>query len=277
MAARPTSSTTISFGLVAIPVKLYTATSSQSVRFKQLHGKCGTPLKQRLYCPVDDEFVERTDIAKGFEVAKNQFVQFGGEELRAIEAERFQTLDILEFVPASTVDFVYIDRSQYIGPDKAGNKAFNLLSKAMTRADKIAVGRYWSRGKVQLALLRPYQKGLILHHVYYANEVRAYDDVELGADVPFTEAEEGLADQLIQQLSSEAFEPAKYQDEYGARVRAAAEQKAAGLEVTTAPEQPAAQIVDLFDALKQSLSEGSGAEDPPPSTDVDATGTGGSG
>lgn len=270
MAARPTSSTTISFGLVSIPVKLYTATASQSVRFKQLHDKCGSPLKQKLYCPVDDEFVERKDIVKGFEVAKNQYVQFSGEELGAIEAERFQTLDILEFVPASTVDFVYIEKSQYLGPDKAGNKAFNLLSKAMTRADKIAVGRYWSRGKVQLGLLRPYQKGLLLHHVYYANEVRDYGDVELGDDVPFTEAEEGLADQLIQQLSSEAFEPARYHDEYGKRVRDAAEQKAAGMEVTTAPEQPAAQIVDLFEALKQSLEESA-------SDDVEATGTEGAG
>ncbi|MDD9941367.1 MAG: Ku protein [Myxococcales bacterium] len=258
MVARPTSSTTISFGLVSIPVKLYTATSSQSVRFKQLHGKCGTPLKQKLQCPVDNEFVERKDIVKGFEVAKNQFVQFSADEMAALEAERFQTLDIVEFVPEATVDFVYIDRSQYLGPDKGGQKAFGLLSKAMRRAGKIAVGRYWSRGKVQLGLLRPYRKGLILHHVYYQNEVRDYEDVELGDDIPYSEAEEGLADQLIQQLSTERFDPAKFHDEYGSRVRAAAEQKAAGMEVTTAPEQPAAQIVDLFEALKQSLAVDAG-------------------
>lgn len=256
MAARPISSTTISFGLVSIPVKLYTATSSRSVSFRQLHNKCGSPVKQRLYCPVDDEMVERSDLVKGFEVAKNQYVQFAGEELAAMEAERFQTLDILEFVPERSVDFLYIDRSTYLGPDGGGGaKAFNLLTDAMRRMERIAVGRYWSRGKVQLVLLRPYKTGLLLHHVYYANEVRPYEDVELGEDQPLTEAERQLAEQLISQLSSEAFEPEKYSDEYADRVRSAAEQKVAGLEITMAPEQPAAQIIDLFEALKQSLGQ----------------------
>jgi DNA end-binding protein Ku len=255
MPARPTSSTTISFGLVSIPVKMYTATSSQSVRFNQLHEKCGGRVKQKLYCPVDDEDVSRDDIVKGFEVAKNQYVQFTGEEMRALEAERFHTLDIVEFVPEETVDFIYIERSTYLGPDKGGDKAFNLLSKAMRRMERIAVGRYWSRGKEQLVLLRPYKKGLIMHQVYYANEVRDYDDVDLGDDVAFSEQEESLADQLIQSLGSETFDPTKYKDEYAARVKAAAEQKVAGQELTLAPEQPAAQIIDLFEALKQSLSE----------------------
>ncbi len=255
MPARPNSSTTISFGLVSIPVKIYTATTSRSVRFNQLHTKCGGRVKQKLYCPVDDEEVERDDLVRGFEFAKNQYVQFSGEEMRALEAERFHTLDIVEFVPESSVDFIYIERSQYLGPDKGGDKAFNLLSKAMRRTDRIAVGRYWSRGKEQLVLLRPYRKGLIMHQVYYANEVRDYEDVELGPDVRFTEAEETLADQLIESLGSEVFEPGKYRDEYAARVKEAADQKAAGQEITMAPEQPAAQIIDLFEALKQSLTE----------------------
>lgn len=260
MAARPTSSTTISFGLVSIPVKVYTATSSQSVHFRQLHGKCASPVKQRLYCPVDDEFVERADLVKGYEVARNQYVQFTGEELRALESERFQTLDIVEFVPESTVDFIYIEKSQYLGPDKGGHKAFTLLAKAMRRTERIAVGRYWSRGKVQLGLLRPYKKGLILHHVFYANEVRDYEDVDLGDDVPFSEMEEKLADQLIGQLSVESFDPSHFKDEFADRVRAVAAQKVAGQEVTAAPAQPAAQIVDLFEALKQSLNAGGGGE-----------------
>lgn len=267
MPARPTSSTTISFGLVSIPVKIYTATSSQSVQFRQLHGKCGGPLKQKLYCPVDDEYVERSELVKGFEVARNQYVQFSAEELRSLEAERFQTLDIVEFVPESSVDFVYIERSQYLGPDKGGHKAFNLLAKAMRRMERIAVGRYWVRGKVQLTLLRPYRKGLILHHVYYANEVRNYDEVELGDDVPVSPAEDGLADQLIDRLSVEGFDASRFKDEYGERVRKAAEQKASGAQVSASPTAPAAQIVDLFEALKQSL----GAK---PSTEAaQATGT----
>jgi DNA end-binding protein Ku len=255
MAARPLSSSTIAFGLVSIPVKLYTASSAQGVHFNQLHKKCGGRLKQRMYCPVDDEYVEKDDIIKGFEVTKNNYVQFTGEEMNSLEAERFQTLDLVEFVPESTVDFVYIEKSYYLGPDKGGDKAFNLLSKAMRRTEKIAVGRYWTRGKVQLVLLRPYRKGLILHQVYYANEVRAYDDVELGPDMRFSEAEESLADQLIASLAVERFAPEKYHDEYVERVKKAADQKVAGQELTVAPEQPAAQIIDLFEALKQSLSD----------------------
>lgn len=240
---------------MSIPVKLYTATSAQDVHFNQLHKKCGSRVKQKLYCPVDDEAVERADIVKGYEIAKNQYVQFSEEELHALEAARFSTLDLVEFVPESTVDFVYIEHSQYLGPDKGGEKAFNLLTKAMRQMERIAVGRYWSRGKVQLVLLRPYKKGLILHQVYYANEVRSYDDVELGPDQAFSEGEQQLAARLIEQLSEPAFDPKKFHDEYADRVRKAADEKAAGQQITVAPEQPAAQIIDLFEALKQSLRE----------------------
>ena len=258
MAARATSSTTISFGLVSIPVKVYTATSEQGVHFNQLHAKCGSRIKQKLHCPVCEVDVERNDLVKGYEIAKNQYVQFSEEELRALDAERFATLDLVEFVPESTVDFVYIEHSHYIGPDKGGEKAFNLLARAMRKMERIAVGRQWSRGKVYLVLLRPYKKGLILHHVYYATEVRSYDDVELGPDVRFSEAEDELAGKLIEQLSKPAFEPERFEDEYLGRVEKAAAEKAQGQEITVAPEQPAAQIIDLFEALKQSLRE------PPP-------------
>jgi DNA end-binding protein Ku len=259
MVARATSSTTISFGLVSIPVKLYTATSAQDVHFNQLHKQCGGRIRQKLHCPVEDVEVERGDIVKGFEVAKNQYVQFSEEELRALEEEKFSTLNLVEFVPENTVDFVYIEKSQYIGPDKGGEKAFNLLSKAMRSMERIAVGRYWSRGKVQLVLLRPYRKGLILHQVYYANEVRSYDDIELGPDLHFSDQEQQLAERLIDQLSVDEFSADKYHDEYGQRVRQAAEEKAAGQQITLAPEQPAAQIIDLFEALKQSLNQGGSA------------------
>jgi len=255
MAARATSSTQISFGLVSIPVKLYTATSEQGVHFNQLHTKCGGRIKQQLFCPVDEEIVERSDLVKGYEIARNQYVQFSEDELRALDAERFNTLDLVEFVPESTVDFVYIERSHYLGPDKGGEKAFNLLTKAMRRMERIAVGRQWSRGKVNLVLLRPYKKGLILHHVYYANEVRSYDDIELGPDLRFSPAEEDLAAKLIEQLSEPAFAPEKFHDEYAERVQKAAQEKAEGQQITIAPEQPAAQIIDLFEALKQSVRE----------------------
>jgi DNA end-binding protein Ku len=255
MAARPIGSTAISFGLVSIPVKVYTATAAQGVHFNQLHKKCGSRLKQQMRCTTCDEAVERDDIVKGYEVGKSQYVQFSGEELHGLEAERSQTLDLVEFVPEDTVDFIYVEKSQYLGPDKGGDKAFNLLGKAMRRTGRIAVGRYQSHGKVHLVLLRPYKKGLIMHQVFYANEVRSYEDVEIGPDVRVSEHEEALADQLIAALACERFEPSKFKDEYAGRVQTAAEQKVAGQEVTLAPEQPQAQIIDLFEALKQSLRE----------------------
>ena len=258
MAARATNSTTIAFGLVSIPVKIYTATSEVKVTFNQLHAKCGGRLKQQaMHCPACAEPVERDDIAKGYEVAKNQYVQFSEEELKALEAERFATLDIVEFVPESSVDLLHVEKSQYLGPDKGGEKAFNLLAAAMRQTGRIAVGRQWSRGKVNLVLLRPYQKGLILHHVYYANEVRSYDEVNLGPDVRISEQESELAVRLIDQLSQPAFAPERFQDEYLARVEAAVAAKQAGQEITTAPEPTAAKVTDLFAALSASLQRAS--------------------
>ena len=255
MAARAISSGTISFGLVSIPIKLYTAASSGGIAFNFLHDKCGSRMKQQQFCPVCEEVVQRSDLVRGYEFAKGQYVQFTEQELKSLEAERSNTLDIVEFVPLARVDLIQIEKSYYLGPDKGGHKAFTLLAKAMREADTVAVGRLWSRGKTQLVLLRPYKKGLLLHQVHYASEVRSYDDVDLGDDVVFAEVEVELAGKLIEQLASPAFRPDKYHDEYSDRVRQAAEEKVAGQEITSLPEQPQAQIIDLFDALKKSLEE----------------------
>lgn len=254
MAARSIGSGTISFGLVSIPIKLFTATSAQNVSFNQLHKKCGSRLKQQLVCPVDNEVIPRTDIVKGYEFSKDRYVQFSDEELKKLEAERTDRLDIVEFVPADTVDFIFIEKTYYLGPDKGGDRAYRLLSEAMTRMNRVAVGRFGTRGKEQLVLLRPYKGGLVMHHVFYADEVRSFDDVERPGEVEFKPVEAELADKLIEQLSSEAFKPEQYHDEYRDRVLAAVEQKAAGQEISVAPEAPQAQIIDLFEALKRSLT-----------------------
>lgn len=259
MAARALASTTICFGLVSIPVKLYTATSSQSVSFNMLHKECGTRVKQQLYCPTHEQVVERDDTTKGYEISKGQYVTFTGEELRTMEAERTNTIDIVEFVPAASVDFIQIDKTQYLGPDKGGHKAYNLLGHAMKHTGVVAIGRYNARGKSYVVMIRPYDKGLALHTLYYAEEVRAFDEVEIGEDVRFSDSEQDLAEKLIEQLRSDAFEPENYRDDYSDRVRKAAEEKAAGMEITHAPEQSKAQIIDLFEALKRSLEPGSGA------------------
>jgi DNA end-binding protein Ku len=254
MAARSIGSGTISFGLVSIPIKLFTATSAQNVSFNQLHKKCGSRLKQQLVCPVDNEVVPRTDIVKGYEFSKDRYVQFSEEELKKLEAERTDRLDIVEFVPSDTVDFIFIEKTYYLGPDKGGDRAYKLLSESMTRMNRVAVGRFGTRGKEQLVLLRPYKGGLVMHHVFYADEVRSFDDVERPGEVEFKPVEAELADKLIEQLSSEAFKPDQYHDEYRDRVLSAVEQKAAGQEISVAPEAPQAQIIDLFEALKRSLT-----------------------
>lgn len=246
---------TISFGLVSIPVKVYAAASPQSVSFNLLHEACGGRVRQQYFCPVDQEVVERSEMVKGYEVAKNQYVRFSEDELKKLEAERTDRLDIVEFVPAKAMDPVLIEKTYYLGPDKGGARAYKLLSLAMDRTERIAVGRLGTRGKEQLVLVRPYEGGLSMHYVHYANEVRSMDDVERPAAVAFKPVEEELADKLIAQLSVDALDLEKFHDDYRDRVLAAAEQKAQGREISILPAQPQAEILDLFDALKRSLRE----------------------
>ena len=265
MAARAISSGTISFGLVSIPVKVYTATSPQKVRFHMLDGDSGSRVKQQYISSTSGKLVERDKMLKGFEYARGQFVTLTDDELKALEADRTGGVDIVEFVPLETVDLVQVEKSYYLGPDKGGDKAYQLLSQAMRRKDVVAVGRWHTRGKEQLVLIRPYQDGLILHQLFYANEVRAFDDIDLGAKFEFRAVELDLADKLIDQLGVEGFEADKFRDTYTDRVREVVDKKIAGQEITMVAEQPRAQIIDLFEALKQSLDQGK----PPPSSEVE--------
>ncbi len=256
MAARAIVSGTISFGLVAIPVKLYTAASSEQVRFNMLHTKCGSRLKQQFVCPVDNEVVDRENTVKGYEYSRGQFVRFTEQELKALEADRTNSLEITEFVPLSSVDFVQVEKSYYLGPDKGGDKPYQLLAECMTKQGVVAVGRWAARGKEQLVLIRPYGKdGLVLHQLYYSGEVREFAEIDTGARFSFSEVERDLAEKLIAELTSERFDPTKYHDSYEDRVREAVEKKVAGQEITLAPEAPRAQIIDLFEALKKSLAD----------------------
>lgn len=255
MSARPVGSATISFGLVSIPVKLYSATSSQNVRFHFLHPKTGSRVKYRMMDPTTGEVVERKSLVKGYEYAKDQYVQFTEDELKSFEAASTHNLDILEFVPLASVDLVHVDKSLYLGPDRGGGKAYQLLARAMRATSQVAIGRHSTRGKEHLVLIRPYREGLILHQLFYADEVRDFAGVDLGDEVEFRAGEEAMAEQLIAHLSRDAFDVSKYRDEYRDRILTAVEQKVAGQEITVAPEQPAAQIVDLFEALKASLAQ----------------------
>lgn len=262
MAARSIGSGTISFGLVSIPIKLYTAASPKGVSFNMLHAKCGSRMKQQYLCPVDNEVVERKDMVRGFEHTKDTYVRFTDEEIKSLEAERTNQLELVEFVPASTVDFVSIEKTYYLGPDKGGDRAYALLSQSLERAEKLAVGKFAQRGKENLVLVRPYKKGLILHEVYYADEVRAFDDVETGGSFDFKPIELDLADKLIEQLAKDSFDASRFKDDYESRVMAAVESKVAGNEVTVTEEAPKAQIIDLLEALKRSVASTMSASPP---------------
>ena len=255
MPARAISSGTLSFGLVSIPFKMYTAASAEGVKFHQLHDKCGNRIKYQVYCPTDDEVIERSSLVKGYEYAKGQYVRFEPDELKALEEEKTHNLEIIEFVPLDSVDFVHVEKSYYLGPDKGGHKAYRLLSAAMRDTGRVALGHYVARGKSHLVLIRPYEEGLIMHQLFYENEVRNFDDIDLGDEVKFKAAETKMARQLIDQLSEDRFDASKFRDEFRARVLEAVEEKVAGKEITTTAEASPAQVIDLFEALKASVEE----------------------
>ena len=260
MPARANSSGTISFGLVSIPVKVYTANRSKSVSFNMLHAKDKSRLKQQYVCATCGEPVESADRVKGFEYARDQYVVMSDEELKALERKSDRTIEIEEFIPIDRVDALYFEKAQLLGPDKGGAKAYRLLNEAMLVMGKVAIGRHHVRGREQLVLIRPMGRGLVLHGLYYADEVASFTEIEFGDEVEIKRGELDLAQQLIEQLASERFQPEKYEDEYRKELLAAVDRKVAGEEVVSAPRpETREQIIDLVAALKKSLEQRRGA------------------
>jgi DNA end-binding protein Ku len=256
MAARAISSGTISFGLVSIPIKVYTATSNKDVHFSMLHATDKSRLKQQYVCATCGEIVARNDTVKGYEYSRDQYVVVTDEELTGLQRKSDQTIEIEEFVPIEKVDPIYFEKSNLLGPDKGGQKAYQLLHEAMTKSGRVAVGRYSTRGRLQLVLLRPMGDGLAMHGLFYADEVRSFADIEIDRTIALKDAELGLATQLIDQLSNETFDPKKYEDHYRADLLAAVDRKVAGEEIVVAkPEEQREQIIDLVAALKKSLGD----------------------
>jgi DNA end-binding protein Ku len=257
MAARAIASTTISFGLVSLPVKLYsTGEPGSRVSFNLVHGECGTRLKQHYTCPQCDVTVGRDEMVKGYEFSKGQYVLFGEDELKAIEAPKTDGIEITEFVPADQVSPVYLDKAYYLGPDKGGARAYRLLSQALRESGRVAIAKYATRGKQYLVMLRPHEEGIVVDQLRYADEVRSFEEVPIdAADVK--PAEMTLARQLIDQSSSDSFEPQKYTDEVREKMLELIQRKVEGQEITMAPtEEPKTQIIDLMAALKASLAGG---------------------
>jgi DNA end-binding protein Ku len=260
MAARAISSGTISFGLVSIPIKLYTAASSGGIAFNFLHNRCGSRMKQQQFCPVCEEVVQRSDLVRGYEFAKNQYVRFENDELKTLEEETSKVIELEEFVPLEKVDPVYFEKTYYLGPDKGGDKAYRLLADAMTESNRVGLAKYVMRGKEGLVLIRAVQGGLMLHTMYYADEVRDFDDIDRGQTVKLKDGEMDLALRLIDELVSKEFHPENYHDEYRDRVLRLVEEKVEGKEVTALePQVRQSQVVDLMEALKASLERRDGA------------------
>ncbi|HUQ11899.1 MAG TPA: Ku protein [Steroidobacteraceae bacterium] len=255
--ARSIASLTISFGLVAIPVKLYSATiSSERISFNLLRQKDGSRVKQQYVAVNDGELVERAEMTKGYEFAKGQYVIFSPEELKALEDTTTHTIDITQFVPLESVDPVYFDGTYYLAPDKGGAKPYSLLATALKKAKQCAVGRWISRGKEHIVILRPMDDGLAMHQLHFKAEVRGIKD--LGVELtPVSDAELKLANQLIEQLAQKRFDPNEYVDEHRSRVEAAIQRKVEGKEVSFAEppvEGGATNVVDLMEVLKASLN-----------------------
>jgi DNA end-binding protein Ku len=255
MAARSIASLTISFGLVAIPVKLYSATqASGAISFNLLHQTCGSRLRQQYFCIKEGVPVERDEMVRGYEFAKDQYVMFSPEELKALEETATGSVDISEFVPLQAVDPVYFDKAYYLAPDKGGAKPYALLTRALRDSGLCAIGRWAARGKQYIVMLRPESEGLAMQQLLYADEVRSIDQLEIPkAEVRDTELQ--LARQLIEQSAVERFDPSAFNDEVKARIEAAIEQKVAGQQITVseAPAEGGAQIIDLMEALRASL------------------------
>ena len=267
MPARSIGSATISFGLVSVPVGLYsTAESSATVSFNMLDKKTGTKLKQQYIVPSDsNRVVEKDEIAKGYEFAKGKYVMFSPEELKALDEKATNSIDILEFVPLDKVDRIYLDKAYFLGPDKGGERAYHLLAKALEETGRAALGQYAARGKQNLVLVRPTADGvLVMEQLHYANELKSAAEVP----IPETTVKEGelkLAKQLIDQTATDEFQPGKYHDQVRDRVLQAIQAKVDGEEITSAtPEEPQTKIIDLMEALKASLARKGEAADEKP-------------
>jgi len=256
MAARSIATLTVSFGLVSIPVRLFSATeASKAISFNLLHSTCGSRLKQQYLCVKEEVVVPREEMVKGYEFAKDQYVIFKPEELKAMEEAGTHMAEITEFVPLTSVDPVYFDKAYYLAPDKGGAKPYALLTRALMESGRCALGRWAARGKQYIVMIRAVKEGLVMQQLLYAGEVRSIREIEI-PETEVKDAELKLAQQLIDAQSSDTFDPSAYTDQVSARIEAAIQKKVEGQEITLQDEpEVGAQVIDLMEALRASLEK----------------------
>ena len=264
MPARAIDTATIAFGLVSIPIKIYsTSEHTHEIHFHLIHEGCGERLHQQYVCPRHG-VVEREDMAKGYELTKGNFVALEKDELKALEAVASDEIAIREFVPASAIDPIFVDRTYFLGPGKGGERAYRLLRDALEDAELVGVAAYAARGKQYIVMVRPFEDGLAMHQLRYADEVKPWSEVPLGKLPKSAAAELHLASQIVGQLEHDTFDASQYEDEVKDRVRKLIADKAKGGEIVAAPEAPRPEVTDLMAALKASLA---GEKPPTPAAD----------
>lgn len=256
-----------SFGLISVPIRLYAAAREEHVSFHQIHAVCGTRIKQQLYCPHCERVVERSELAKGYPVEGGGNVQVTPEELRSLEAASSETMEIVSFVKLDDVDPLYFQTSYYTVAETAGQRAYELIFQGMEHLKLGAIAKITMHQREQIVMLRPYDKGIVLHTLYYPAEVREVAEYGNQPSMTIQKAEVDLAEQFMKQLTGK-FDPSQFKDEYQDRVEQLVEQKAAGaeIEVEKPRKKPPAKVVDLMDALKESMARHAGQAESGPST-----------
>jgi len=256
----------INFGLVNIPIGLAVAQQRKDTAFRTLHRECGTPIKQKRYCPVHERDVEADELVKGWEFAKGQFVLVEESDLEAVALQRSQSVDIVRFVPVDQVDPIYFDRAYYLSPagPEAQRRPYVLLLRAMQDAGMAAVGKFVLWGKENLCLIRPLGESLVLETLYFAEDIRPRAEIdEAVEETDVKDPELAMARQLVESLVGD-FDPEEYKNEYRNELRAMLEAKLAGQEITRPEPAPEAPVIDLMDALKQSVAQAQKGKDKPP-------------
>jgi DNA end-binding protein Ku len=257
MALRPLRNATITFGLVAIPVRFYSATKSEDVHFNLLHASCGTHVNRKWWCPYHEKIVSSDELIRGYAVSKNKYVTFTDEEIEALETDDNRALDITEFVDLGQIDPAFFEKAYFLGPAPGGGKTYHLLATAMKDQNKVGVARWVAAGREHVVVLRPYEDGLILHTMYYADEVRDFSAIDIER-APVKEKEVKLAEMLINELTEKKFNPLQYKDEYRKRLMDRIRAKAQGKTVVAEEkeEKKAGEVIDIMDALRRSLEGG---------------------
>ncbi|HXN17329.1 MAG TPA: Ku protein [Candidatus Binatus sp.] len=244
----------LSFGLISIPIRLSPAARTERISFNQLHKVCHTRLKQPLFCPTCDRMVERSEVEKGYEYEKGQYLLFSQEELDEVEPETARTMDILEFVKLEEIDPVYFDASYYVIPEEPGQRAYQLLMEAMEKSGYAGIAKIAMYNREYIVIIRPRERGLTLHTMFYNNEIRPAAEYGHTDKAQIKEQERTLAEQLIESLAA-PFEPGKYQDTYQNSLQELIDAKASGRKISVVPHAASkTPVIDLMEALKKSLA-----------------------